>query len=229
MSPFECSGGVAQHCSSAASASSYFILAAERREWRTNWNSIALPCTNKLMNDNGRLIEGIGAIYSVDCGAANGVLWVVMVTGTERLLRLLTWAGVGSAFTQAPHNQCHHLVTFAFMNIYESTVCKLVHQRAVGKVSTDFMCLHFKYLWWFYSLTYNSSAQWALHRDWQVYCKRSPHCFFQIQLETFSLDSLPRTPWLDKTSALCILDVALCVGYQLMSQTLLAYICLFDT
>lgn len=34
------------------------------------------------MNDNGSLIEGTEAIHPADCGAANGVLRVVMATGT---------------------------------------------------------------------------------------------------------------------------------------------------
>lgn len=48
------------------------------------------------MNDNGLLIEGTGAVHSADCGAANGVLWVVMVTGTERLWRYpdLSWSQI---------------------------------------------------------------------------------------------------------------------------------------
>lgn len=54
---------------------------------RTNWNSILQLCTNKLMNDNGLLIEGTGAIHSADCSAANGVLRVVMATGAEKLWR----------------------------------------------------------------------------------------------------------------------------------------------
>lgn len=63
---------------------------------RTNWHSILQLCTNKLMNDNGLLIEGTGAIHSADCGAANGVLRVVMVTGTERLWRSpdLSWSQI---------------------------------------------------------------------------------------------------------------------------------------
>lgn len=51
---------------------------------RTNWNSILQLCTNKLMNDNGLLIEGTGAI---DYATANGVLLVAMATGEERLRR----------------------------------------------------------------------------------------------------------------------------------------------
>lgn len=52
---------------------------------RTNWNSLSQPFTNKLMNDNGLLIEGTGAIRPDDCATTNGVLLVAMATGAERL------------------------------------------------------------------------------------------------------------------------------------------------
>lgn len=61
------------------------IVSQQERGGRTNWNAILQLCTNKLMNDNGLLIEATGAIPSADCGAANGVLRVVMATGVERL------------------------------------------------------------------------------------------------------------------------------------------------
>lgn len=63
---------------------------------RTNWNAIFQLCPNKLMNDNGFLIEGAGAIPSADCGAAKGVLRVVMATGAERLWRSpnLSWSQI---------------------------------------------------------------------------------------------------------------------------------------
>lgn len=61
------------------------IISQPERRGRTNWNAILQLRTNKLMNDNGLLIEATGAIPSADCGAANGVLRVVMATGVERL------------------------------------------------------------------------------------------------------------------------------------------------
>lgn len=77
---------------------SLLSLTSSRREQggRTNWNAILQLCTNKLMNDNALLIEGTGAIPSADCGAANGVLRVVMATGTERLWRSpdLSWSQI---------------------------------------------------------------------------------------------------------------------------------------
>lgn len=86
---------------------------------RTNWNSILQLCTNKLMNDNRLLIEGTGAIPSADCGAANGVLRVVIATGAERLWRSpdLSWSQI--IFYHTPHSQSHHLDIFACMNIHE--------------------------------------------------------------------------------------------------------------
>lgn len=40
------------------------------------------------MNDNGLLIECTGAIHSADCSAANGVLSVVMATGSGEALEV---------------------------------------------------------------------------------------------------------------------------------------------
>lgn len=71
-----------------------FLHISESRGGGTNWNTIFQLCTNKLMNDNGFLIEGAGALPSADCGAAKGVLTVVMATGAERLWRSpdLSWS-----------------------------------------------------------------------------------------------------------------------------------------
>lgn len=94
----ERSTGLAPYrCTTAASASLYILSVGECMEGgRTNWNSILQFCTNKLMNDNGLLIEGTGAIHSADCGATNGVLRVAMATGTERLWRSpdLSWSQI---------------------------------------------------------------------------------------------------------------------------------------
>lgn len=54
---------------------------------KSNWDAILELCKNKLMNDNGSLIEGTEAIPSTDSDAANGVLRVVMVMGAVRLWR----------------------------------------------------------------------------------------------------------------------------------------------
>lgn len=64
------------------------LSAGDLQGGRTNQDSILQLCTNKLMNDNGLLIEGTGAIHSADCGVANGVLRVVMATGGERLRKV---------------------------------------------------------------------------------------------------------------------------------------------
>lgn len=95
----------------------HYISRREQRG-RTNWNSILQLCTNKLMNDNGLLIEGTGAIPSADCGATNGVLRVVMATGAERLWRSpdLSWSQI-IFYTWSPQRQ--HLDIFACMNIYK--------------------------------------------------------------------------------------------------------------
>lgn len=96
ISLIELVSGAGAERRAAAPALLYVISAGREQEGRTNWNSILQLCTNKLMNDNGLLIEGTGAIPSADCGAANGVLWVVMATGGGRLWRSpdLSWSQI---------------------------------------------------------------------------------------------------------------------------------------
>ncbi|KAK5605559.1 hypothetical protein CRENBAI_010252 [Crenichthys baileyi] len=86
--------GTQRRAAAAKSTASFTVISAGRVQGeRANRNSISQLCTNKLMNDNGLLIEGTGAIHPADCFSANGVLRVAMATGTERLWRSpdLSW------------------------------------------------------------------------------------------------------------------------------------------
>lgn len=104
---------------------------------RTNWNAILQLCTNKLMNDNGSLIEATGAILSTDCGAANGVFWVVMVTGAKRLWRSpdLSWSQINfytcSQYSE-PSFQCICMHEYLLV-IY----LQFVHRWKVWRVSSS--------------------------------------------------------------------------------------------
>lgn len=87
ISPMERGSGTGTALSCCRLCFPLHYISRREQGGRTNWNSILQLCTNKLMNDNGLLIEGTGAVPSADCGAPNGVLRVVMATGAARLWR----------------------------------------------------------------------------------------------------------------------------------------------